>query len=43
MTPSCKWPIHSMKVFYALEKGRKARGDGTGPAVQNVRLSIATS
>ena len=43
MTPSCKWPIRSMKVFYGLEKGRKASGDGAGLTVQNVRLSIATS
>ena len=42
-TPSCKWAIRSMKVFYGLEKGRKARGDGTGLTVQNVRLSIASS
>ena len=43
MTPSCKRPIRSMKVFYGLEKGRKASGDGAGLTVQNVRLSIATS
>ena len=43
MTPSCKWPTRSMKVFYGLEKGRKACGDGAGLSVQNVRLSIATS
>ena len=29
-TPSCKRPIRSMKAFYGLEKGRKARGDGAG-------------
>ena len=30
-----------MKVFYGLEKGREACGDGTSLTVQNV--SIATS
>ena len=30
-----------MKVFYGLEKGREAYGDGTSLAIQNV--SIATS
>ena len=43
MTPSCKWPIRSMKVFYGLKKGRKTCGDGAGLTVENVRLSIATS
>ena len=45
-TPSCKRPIRSMKAFYGLEKGRKARGDGAGITISipfdKVSLSMTT-